>query len=160
MEAGFFTKRRYLNTFPRWQYTNRSLPRSPEAKTCPHLDPDESSPFLNTSVWWRDIYIILLLLLHREQLHVSALDNGHLQVVHEMLIKQLYKHIYIYICQNGWGAWRVHGVIKLCLRLRLLTDTRSRAHFTPPPHISSPYIYIYICVCVCVCVVCVCITAY
>jgi len=48
----------------------------------------------------------LLLLLHREQLHVSALDNGHLQVVHEILNKQLYKHtphthththIYIYI---------------------------------------------------------------
>ena len=31
------------------------------------------------------------------------------------------------ICQNGWDvwdAWRVHVV---------LTDTRSRAHFTPPP---------------------------
>ena len=41
-----------------------------------------------------DIYILLL---HREQLHVSALDNGHLQVVHESLNKQLYKHIYIYI---------------------------------------------------------------
>ena len=25
------------------------------------------------------------------QLHVSTLDNGHLQVVHEILIKQLYK---------------------------------------------------------------------
>jgi len=25
------------------------------------------------------------------QLHVSALDNGRLQVVHEILIKQLYK---------------------------------------------------------------------
>ena len=24
-------------------------------------------------------------------MHVSALDNGHLQVVHEILIKQLYK---------------------------------------------------------------------
>ena len=36
-----------------------------------------------------EIYNILLLLLHREQLHVSALDNGHLQVEHESLNKQL-----------------------------------------------------------------------
>ena len=54
----------------------------------------------NTTMWWRYIYILLLLLLHRE-LHVSALDNDHLQVVHESLSKQLYKHththIYIYI---------------------------------------------------------------
>ena len=40
-----------------------------------------------------DIYIILI---YRE-LHVSALDNGHLQVVHESLSKQLYKHIYVCI---------------------------------------------------------------
>ena len=37
------------------------------------------------------IYILLY-----GELHVSALDNGHLQVVHESLSKQLYKHIYIY----------------------------------------------------------------
>ena len=30
---------------------------------------------------------ILYYLLHREQLHVSALDNGHLQVVYETLEK-------------------------------------------------------------------------
>ena len=29
--------------------------------------------------------------MHKVQLHVSALDNGQLQVVHEILIKQLYK---------------------------------------------------------------------
>jgi len=29
--------------------------------------------------------------LHKVQLHVSALDDGHLQVVHEILIKQLCK---------------------------------------------------------------------
>jgi len=29
--------------------------------------------------------------LHEVQLHISALDNGHLQVVHEILIKHLYK---------------------------------------------------------------------
>ena len=30
-------------------------------------------------------------LLHKIQLRVSALDNGHLQVVHEILSRQLYK---------------------------------------------------------------------
>ena len=40
-----------------------------------------------------DIYIYNLL--HREQLHVSALDNGYLRVVYETLSKQLYKtHIW------------------------------------------------------------------
>ena len=39
--------------------------------------------------------------LHKVQLHVSALDNGHLQVVHEIIIKQLYK---IYMgCIHGAG---------------------------------------------------------
>jgi hypothetical protein len=32
-----------------------------------------------------------IVFLHKVQLHVSALDNGHLQVVHEIIIKQLYK---------------------------------------------------------------------
>jgi len=40
---------------------------------------------------------ICILLLHRKQLHVSALDNGHIQVVHESNSKQLYKYIYIYM---------------------------------------------------------------
>ena len=35
----------------------------------------------------RGLYSIL----HEVQLHVSVLDNGHLQVVHEILIKQFYK---------------------------------------------------------------------
>jgi len=49
----------------------------------------------NTSIRWIYIYIYLFIyLLHREQLHVSALDNGHLQVVHKSLSKQLYKHNY------------------------------------------------------------------
>ena len=41
--------------------------------------------------------------LHKVQLHVSALDNGHLQVVHEILIKQLYKtHMgYLYGVERG-----------------------------------------------------------
>jgi len=29
--------------------------------------------------------------LHKVQLHVSALDNGHLQLVHEILTKESYK---------------------------------------------------------------------
>ena len=53
-----------------------------------------------------EIYIILLL--NKEQLHVSALYNDHLQVEHESLNKQLYKHthththIYIYIYIYIW----------------------------------------------------------
>ena len=68
-------------------------------------------------------------LLHREKLHVSALGNGHLQVVYETLSKQFYK-TYIWatymghgggkvdtrsrICPKGWMvwvAWRVHAVV-------------------------------------------------
>ena len=48
-----------------------------------------------------DIYIYYLL--HREQLHVSALDNGHLQVVYETLIKQLYK-TYVWATYMGLGG--------------------------------------------------------
>jgi len=36
-----------------------------------------------------------ILLLHKVQLHVSALDNDHLQVVHEILSKQLYETIWV-----------------------------------------------------------------
>jgi len=49
---------------------------------------------------------IYILLLHREQLHVSALYNDHLQVVHESLGKQLYKHKHIY----GLLIWGREGV--------------------------------------------------
>jgi len=34
-----------------------------------------------------------ILLLHKVQLHVWVLDNGHLQVVHEILSKQLFETI-------------------------------------------------------------------
>jgi len=37
------------------------------------------------------------------QLHVSALDNGHLQVVHEILIKQIYKTYLGCVCGVGRG---------------------------------------------------------
>ena len=43
----------------------------------------------NTTIWWIYIYIYIYYLLHREQLHVSALDNGHLQFVYEILINPL-----------------------------------------------------------------------
>ena len=56
----------------------------------------------NTTIWWRDVYIFYY---NREQLHVLALDNGHLQVVPESLSKQLYKHIYIYELLI-WGRGR------------------------------------------------------
>jgi len=38
-------------------------------------------------MYWQNIKYFL----HKVQLHVSAFDNGHLQVVHEIFIKQLYK---------------------------------------------------------------------
>jgi len=54
-------------------------------------------------------------LLHKVQLHVSALDNGHLQVVHEIFSKQLCA---VYsgevggevdtrsrMCCGGWEVW-------------------------------------------------------
>ena len=62
------------------------------------------------------------ILLHKVQLHVSALDNGHLQVVHEILSRQLYATIWVVysgevggevgtrsrMCHGGWVVW-VHG---------------------------------------------------
>ena len=59
----------------------------------------------------RCIYIFCYI---REQLHVSAVDNGHLQVVHESLSRQLYKHIYIYGLLI-WGTGGVGGGVK-CAR--------------------------------------------
>jgi hypothetical protein len=80
-------------------------------------------------------YIYIYYLLHREQLHVSALDNGHLQVVYETLSKQLYKHVYglliwgregvkwardlVSVLKVRWCGLHggVHAVTKLCLSL-------------------------------------------
>jgi len=58
---------------------------------------------------------IYILLLHREQLHVSALDNGHLQVVHESISKQLYNHIYvcIYIYIYIWATYMGKGGVEV-----------------------------------------------
>ena len=74
-------------------------------------------------------------LLHREKLHVSTLDNGHLQVVYET-VGSYTKYIYIWatimrkgggkvgtrsrMCPKGWMvwvAWSVHAVTKLSLSL-------------------------------------------
>jgi len=67
----------------------------------------------------RCIYIYILLL-HRKQLHVSALDNGHLQVVHESLSKQLYKCIYIYIyIYMGYLYGRMVGTCVMHERLTI-----------------------------------------
>jgi len=44
----------------------------------------------------------LYLILDKVQLLVSALDNGHLQVVHEILIKYLYKTYKSCL----YGVWR------------------------------------------------------
>jgi len=98
----------------------------------------------NTTIWWRDIYYLL----HREQLHVSALDNGHLQVVHESLSKQLYKHIYM---SYLYGEGGVGGVVKW---VRDLVSVRTVGTHTRPnrsdryeiscPFYHPPPIYIYI----------------
>jgi len=54
----------------------------------------------NTTVFMVEVYIVLL---HKVQLHVSALDNGHLQVVHEILSTQLYE---TYMGSIQWGGRR------------------------------------------------------
>ena len=56
----------------------------------------------NASICWIYIYYLL----HREQLHFSALDNGHLQVVYGTLNKQLYK-TYIWATYMGKGGGKV-----------------------------------------------------
>jgi len=53
--------------------------------------------------------------LHKVQLHVSALDNGHLQVVNEILIKQLYK---TYMgCLYGVGRGKVGTRPHICQKV-------------------------------------------
>jgi hypothetical protein len=67
------------------------------------------------------VYIVLL---HKVQLHVSALDNGHLQVAHDILIKQLYKTYGLYtwggkegtcardpVCHRRWEVWILGGLL-------------------------------------------------
>ena len=39
------------------------------------------------------VIAVCIVLLHKVQLHVSVLDSGHLQVVHEKLFKQLYENM-------------------------------------------------------------------
>ena len=68
------------------------------------------------------IYIYIILLLHREQLHVSALDNGHLQVVHESLSKQLYKHIYTVYTGVPGGMCQDFGRVFLLLKYTDITQ--------------------------------------
>jgi len=49
---------------------------------------------------------ICIELLHKVQLHVSSIDNGHLQVVHDILSKQLYE---TYTGCIQWGVRRRGG---------------------------------------------------
>ena len=59
-------------------------------------------------------------ILHKVQVHVSALDNGHLQVVHEILSKQLHYIFYVLCIVGMWKmggewardvcVWRLAGV--------------------------------------------------
>ena len=62
-----------------------------------------------------DIYVYIYYLLHREQLHVSALGNGHLQVVYETLSKQLYK---TYIWASYMGGTAVAQWLRCCATIR------------------------------------------
>jgi len=80
-----------------------------------------------------EVYIVLL---HKIQLHVSALDNGHLQVVHEILSKQLYETIWVVytysgevggevgtrsrMCHRGWVVWVHGGTLLLCIMSKLI----------------------------------------
>jgi len=45
----------------------------------------------------------------KAQLHVSAINFGHLQVVHEELVNQLYQHV--------WGVYRLWGGVGARSRL-------------------------------------------
>jgi len=44
--------------------------------------------------------------MYKLQLHISALNNGHLQVVHEVLSKQLYYIYYVLYIVGGWEVRR------------------------------------------------------
>ena len=57
---------------------------------------------------WQNIKYFL----HKVQLHVSALDNGHLQVVHVILIKRLYK-------KQTWAVYMGQGGGKVGTRSRI-----------------------------------------
>ena len=50
---------------------------------------------VDSYIYWYNIKRFV----YKVQLHVSTLDNGHLQVVHEILIKLLYKTYMIYVKQ-------------------------------------------------------------
>jgi len=54
-------------------------------------------------------------LLHKVQLHVSALDNGHFQVVHEIFSKQLY-YIYYVLYEVVVGG-EVGTISRMCLEV-------------------------------------------
>ena len=60
------------------------------------------------------IYIYIYYLLYREQLHVSALVNGHLKVVYENTFsEQLYK-TYIWATYMGLGGGKVGTRSRIC----------------------------------------------
>ena len=52
-------------------------------------------------------------LLPKVQLHVSALDNSHLQVVHESLKKQLYKIQYGLCTVGMWEMWWARDLVRV-----------------------------------------------
>jgi len=57
-----------------------------------------------------------ILLLHKVQLHVWVLDNGHLQVVHEIPSKQLFETIWVvYSGEVGGEVGTTHIFLYNCL---------------------------------------------
>ena len=57
------------------------------------------------------VYIYIYNLLHKNQLHVLVLDNGHLQVEIEKLSKQLYS---TYVGCIQWGGKKRGGHVISC----------------------------------------------
>ena len=92
----------------------------------------------NTTMWWRDIYYYYYYYYIENNYMFRRLIMAIFRLYMNHLVSS-YTNIYIYIwatyigkrgegkvgtryriCQNGWDvrdAWRVHGVIKLCLSL-------------------------------------------
>ena len=60
-------------------------------------------------IYWQNIKYFL----HKVRLHVSAHDNGHLQVVHEILIKQNIHGLYIWGKERVKWAWDFVSVRKV-----------------------------------------------
>jgi len=91
------------------------------------------------------------------QLHVSAFDNAHLQVVHDILRKYLYEALWVVysrevggevdtrsrMCHGGWEVW-VHGVSASICISELLIVRSMVSYCVCCGNYMYMYIYIYI----------------